>query len=182
MNFIKGGIISFLIILSLHVSAQSYQPVENGSSVKFTIDNLGFSVAGSFTGLSGTIVFNSENLSGSSFTVSINSVTVNTGNNTRDKHLRGEDYFNASKYASIKIISTKIAKSATPGNFVFFGKLTIKDKTADISFPFKVSSEQNGSRFFVGEFKIKRRDFGVGGRSTVSNEVIVKLSVLTKKL
>lgn len=170
-----------LAFVSVRISAQSYQPVDNGSTVKFTIDNLGFSVGGTFTGLTGTIVFNADNLAASSFAVSINSATVNTGNNTRDKHLRGEDYFNVTKYAAIKIISAKIAKSVTPGYFVFFGKLTIKDKTMDINFPFKVSSEQNGDRF-VGEFKIKRRDFGVGGRSTVSNEVTVKLNVLTKKL
>ncbi len=177
----KIQILSLLAVISLHVSAQTYQPVENGSTVKFTIDNLGFSVTGSFTGITGTITFNDDNLSASSFNVSINPTNVNTGNNTRDKHLRGEDYFHVKKYATIKIISTKIAKSVTPGNFVFFGKLTIKDKTIDISFPFKVSSEQNANRF-VGEFKIKRRDFGVGGRSTVSNELLVKLNVLTKKL
>lgn len=181
MNFIKIRIFSLLVVMSMQVSAQTYQPVENGSTVKFAIDNLGFGVAGSFTGITGTITFNDDNLSASSFSVSINSATVNTGNNTRDKHLRGEDYFNVTKYAVIKIISTKIAKSATLGYFVFFGKLTIKDKTIDISFPFKVSSEQNGNRF-VGEFKIKRRDFEVGGRSTVSNELLVKLNVLTKKL
>ncbi len=181
MNFIKIRIFSLLVVLSMNVSAQTYQPVENGSTVKFVIDNLGFSVTGSFTGITGTIIFNNENLTASSFIVSINPTTVNTGNNTRDKHLRGDDYFSVKKYATIKIISTKIAKSVTPGNFVFFGKLTIKDKTVDISFPFKVSSEQNGDRF-IGEFKMKRRDFGVGGRSTVSNELLVKINVLTKKL
>ena len=177
----KTGIIVLFIFLSHQISAQTYQPVENGSTIKFVIDNLGFGVVGTFTGLSGTILFNSNNLTASSFTVSINSATVNTGNNTRDKHLRGEEYFYVTKYATIKIISTKIAKSATPGYYVFFGKLTIKDKTMDISFPFKVNTDQNGDRF-VGEFKIKRRDFGVGGRSTVSNELLVKLNVLTKKL
>ena len=177
----KTWIIVLFTFLSQQISAQTYQPVENGSTIKFVIDNLGFGVDGTFTGLSGTILFNSNNLTASSFAVSINSATVNTGNNTRDKHLRGEEYFNVTKYATIKIISTKIAKSTTPGYFVFFGKLTIKDKTMDISFPFKVNSDQNGDRF-VGEFKIKRRDFGVGGRSTVSNELLVKLNVLTKKL
>lgn len=177
----KNCLIIFLLFASLYGKAQTYQPVDNGSTVKFVIDNLGFGVGGSFTGLTGSILFNKDNPAASSFSVSINAATVNTGNNTRDKHLRGEDYFNVTKYAAIKIISTKIAKSTTPGFFIFFGKLTIKDKTMDISFPFKVSSEQNGERF-VGEFKIKRRDFGVGGRSTVSNELVVKLNVLTKKL
>ncbi|MBX9783059.1 MAG: YceI family protein [Chitinophagaceae bacterium] len=63
----------------------------------------------------------------------------------------------------------------------FFGKLTIKDKTLDISFPFKVTAEENAYRF-SGSFKIKRRDFGVGGRSTISNDVNIKLNVLAKKL
>lgn len=51
----------------------------------------------------------------------------------------------------------------------------------DISFPFTVSAEANAYRF-KAEFKIKRRDFDIGGKNTISNELKVKLDVLTKKI
>ncbi|MFN5133855.1 MAG: hypothetical protein ACK5DG_00970 [Chitinophagaceae bacterium] len=41
---------------------------------------------------------------------------------------------------------------------------------------------ENGGIRFTGSFKIKRRDFGVGGRNTISNDVDIKLNVFAKKL
>lgn len=176
---------NFLVLLFVSFAAskevQKLQPLDSADAVKFTVQNLGFTVSGSFSGLNGTILFDENNLPASFFNISINASSVNTGNNLRDKHLKDEDYFDAAKYPLIKIESVKIAKSVTTGYLVFFGKLTIKDKTQDISFPFKVVADQNNYRF-TGEFKMKRRDFGIGGKSTVSNDVNIKLNVLTKKL
>lgn len=165
---------------TLHSIAQSYSPVDNGSSVKFEIGNLGFDVEGTFKGLNGKMLFNEKDLASSFFHVSVNAGTINTENSTRDKHLKGESYFYVSRYPFITIVSTKLAKSTTPGYYVFFGKVTIKDKTQDISFPFTVTSIGDAYRF-KAEFKIKRRDFDVGGKNTISNELKVKLDVLTKK-
>lgn len=176
----RSFIIPFLLLANA-VFAQSYLPVDDAAAVKFVIENLGFDVDGSFKGLKGKIVFDEGNLSASSFDVTIDAPTVNTGNNTRDKHLRGKDYFDVAAHAQIKITSTKIAKSVTPGYYVLFATLTLKGVSKDISFPFKAVAENNGLRF-TGTFKIKRRDFGVGGRSTVSNDVEIKLNVFAKKL
>lgn len=175
--------IYFLIaigFLTLTTEAQTIVPVENGSAVKFVISNLGFDVSGTLKGLAGTIVFDEKNLPLSSFNVTVNSSTINTDNGSRDKHLKGADYFDAAKFPLIKITSVKIARSVTPGYYVMFAKLTIKDKTQDISFPFTAVAENTGYRF-KGKFKIKRRDFGVGGKNTISNELTVNLDVLTKK-
>ena len=169
------------VIVGKCVIAQHYAPKDKSSEVKFSVENFGFTVDGSFSGLNGDIAFDENNLSASSFKVSINSASVNTSNNTRDKHLRGEVYFNTSKFETIEIVSSKIAKSTTAGYYVLFTKLTIKGVTKDISFPFKAVSENGGIRF-TGSFKIKRRDFGVGGRNTISNDVDIKLNVFAKKL
>lgn len=171
--------LSFLLAASF-VSAQSFIPVEKGSFVKFEINNLGFKVDGSFTVILGSIQFEEGNLPGSSFNVTVNSNTVNTNNSTRDNHLRGEDYFNVSAYPVIRIVSTRIAKSTTEGYFVFFGKLTIKGIGQDIVFPFKAVTEDDAYRF-TGEFKIKRRDFNIGGTNSISNDLKVVLNVLTEK-
>ena len=169
----------FLLVTSF-APAQSFIPVERGSAVKFEINNLGFKVDGSFKDILGAIQFDEGNLAGSSFNVTVNSNTVNTNNSTRDKHLRGEDYFDVSAYPLIRIVSTRIAKSTTEGYFVFFGKLTIKGIDQDIVFPFKAVAEDGAFRF-TGEFKIKRRDFNIGGTNSISNELKVVLDVLTEK-
>jgi polyisoprenoid-binding protein YceI len=166
--------------IAISATAQNFVPVENSSTIKFVIGNLGFDVNGSLKGLAGTVVFDEKNLPASSFAVTVNSNSINTDNGTRDKHLRGADYFDAEKFPVIKITSVKVAKSVTPGYYVMFAKLTIKDKTQDISFPFTATAEGTGYRF-KGKFKIKRRDFGVGGKNTISNELTVNLDVLSKK-
>jgi polyisoprenoid-binding protein YceI len=170
--------ISFLI--TTKVQNSKYLPVDESKSVQFVIQNFGFDVKGTFNGLTGLIEFDENNLSNASFQASVNTATINTNNNTRDKHLKGADYFDVLKYPTIKISSTKISKSATPGYYVFFGTLSMKGKSSDIVFPFKFTTEKQGVRF-TGDFKIKRKDFNVGGNSTVSNELIVKLNVLAKK-
>lgn len=172
--------LSFISIIAISATAQNFVPVESGSAVKFVIGNLGFDVDGSLKGLTGTIVFDEKNLPSASFNVTVNSNTINTDNGTRDKHLKGPDYFNAEKFPVIKITSVKVAKSVTPGYYVMFAKLTIKDKTQDISFPFTATPDATGYRF-KGKFKIKRRDFGVGGKNTISNELTVNLDVVSKK-
>ncbi|MEQ1799359.1 MAG: YceI family protein [Lacibacter sp.] len=171
--------LSFLLVTSF-ARAQSFIPVEKGSAVKFEINNFGFNVDGTFKEIFGSIQFDEGNLSGSSFNVTVNSNTVNTNNSTRDKHLRGEDYFNVTAFPVIRIVSTRIAKSTTPGYFVFFGKLTIKGISQDIVFPFK-AVEEGGAYSFTGELKIKRRDFNIGGTNSISNDLKVVLNVLTEK-
>ncbi|MBP6686983.1 MAG: YceI family protein [Lacibacter sp.] len=175
----RAIILVFLVFVNA-AKGQNYTPVNEAEAVKFTIENIGFDVNGGFGGIKGSVVFDAKNLGIALFDVTVDASTVNTKNSTRDKHLRGPDYFAVQTYPQIRLTSVKIAKSVTPGFYVFFGKLTIKETTKDISFPFKVIPEAGAYRF-KGEFTIQRRDFGVGGKSTVSNDLKVKLNVLTKK-
>jgi polyisoprenoid-binding protein YceI len=161
--------------------SQQYLPQDKASQVNFIVTNLGFDVDGSLKNINGKIIFDENNLAASSFDVTVETGTINTGNNTRDKHLRGKDYFDAAAHPQIRITSTRIARSVTAGSYVLCANLTIKGVTKEVSFPFKAMQETGGIRF-TGAFKIKRRDFSVGGRSTISNDVDIKLNVFAKKL
>lgn len=174
-------LVTSLLLTGAGIYAQNYSPADAPGSVKFVISNFGFDVDGSFGVLKGSILFDEKNLSRSVFNVTVQSATVNTGNQTRDKHLRGKDYFDVSGFPVIQLSSQKIEKSETPGFYVFYGKLLMKGVTKEIRFPFQAVAEKDGFRF-TGSFSIKRRDFGVGGRSTVSNDVDIKLNVFAKKL
>jgi len=170
----------FLLLISLfaaHVKAQ-YVPADKGSTLSFKIGNFGFDVSGSFTGFKGAINFDPQNIASSSFDVTVDASTVNTENNLRDEHLRGPSYFDVKNYPTIHFVSAKITSSG--GSFTAYGKLTIKGKSKDISIPF--TATQGADEYsFKGSFKINRKDFGVGGTSTISNELEVSLNVLAKK-
>jgi polyisoprenoid-binding protein YceI len=173
-------LIFFIIITSVSFAKAQYKPVDKESTLGFKIGNFGFDVKGSFTGLKGDINFDPQNAANSSFDVTTDAATVNTDNNLRDQHLRGESYFDVKNYPIIHFVSSKITSAGKENAFTAYGKLTIKDKSKDISIPFTAIPETDGY-LFKGSFKINRKDFGVGGTSSISNELEVILNVTAKK-
>lgn len=173
--------IIFLFLIALFAASLAeaqYVPIDKGSTLTFKIGNFGFDVGGSFTGFKGSINFDPQNVTSSSFDVTINAATVNTDNNLRDEHLKGASYFDVKDYPVIRFVSSKISSSGN--SFTAYGKLTLKGKTKDISIPFIATTGADNYQF-KGSFKINRKDFGVGGTSTISNELEVSLNVLAKK-
>ena len=171
----------FLLISTFISTAQSYTAVDEGSKVKFIIKNFGINTGGTFVGLNGTIIFDPNNLSIAEFDVSVDAKTVDTDINARDNHVRKSEYLDVEKYPKLSFKSTKITKTNMAEFLYVYGNLSIKDITQEVKFPFKVTAKDDGY-FFEGEFKINRRDFGVGGRSfSLSDELTVELSVFAKK-
>jgi polyisoprenoid-binding protein YceI len=173
--------ISLLVyfVMMLQSSFGQIHPVAKESSIIFTIHNFGFKVTGSLEAPQGDIRFNPDSLSNSYFRVTIKAASVNTDNNTRDEHLREEDYFDVKNYPLISFMSGSIQTAGNKGDFTASGRLTIKNKTKDIQLPFTAIKSGDGY-LFTGSFKMNRRDFGVGGGSTLSNELTVDIKVLAR--
>jgi polyisoprenoid-binding protein YceI len=172
--------ISTLFLVSF-LTAQTFAPVDTASEVTFRIKNLGFNTTGSFSGLAGVISFNPDNPDGCSFDVHIEAGTVNTGVNMRDDHLRAEDFFDVKNHPQIRFVSEKVTGTKKNGTLFVSGKLTIKGVTKEISFPFTAQPVDDGY-LFNGEFSINRKDYKVGGGSTVSDKLTVLLKVVAKKV
>ena len=169
------------IIMALLLAKQGvaqFQPQDAASTVQFKIKNFGFNTTGIVTGLTGKIRFDPARVGDAAFDVTADAGTINTDNGMRDEHLRKEDYFNAAVYPHIRLVSGKISEGKK-GAFLFSGQLKIKDRTKDLSFPFTAEPEGGGYRF-KGSFTINRKDFNVGGTSTISNELEVEINVLAK--
>jgi polyisoprenoid-binding protein YceI len=173
-------ILLFGLSAAANQSTAQYTPTDQGSTIKFTINNFGFGVDGSFTGLQGSIDFDPQNPAAGKFDVSIDAGTVNTDNSLRDSHLRNDSYFDVKNYPRIRLLSSRIVPKGPAGTYLFTGQLTIKAVTKEISFPFSVTPAGGGFDF-KGLFTINRKDFGVGGTSTISNELTVSLNVMASK-
>lgn len=169
-----------ILVLTAGMAMAQYKPIDKGSTLQFKIKNLGFDVGGTFTGFAGSINFDAQSPANASFDVTIDAGTVNTDNSFRDSHLRDNSYFDVKKYPVIHFVSSKVSPAGKPGAYTISAKLTIKDVTRDISFPF-TATPLNSGYVFKGSFKINRKDFGVGGTSTISNELEVFLDVVTVK-
>jgi polyisoprenoid-binding protein YceI len=171
---------AFLLIANFAL-AQAYTPTDAGSSVHFTIKNFGIKVGGDFTGLKGSIIFNPKALATSSINVSVDANSINTDNGSRDKHLRKEEYFDVAKHTTLSFVSTKITESSVAGRYFVVGNLTIKGVTKPVQFGFSATATEVGYKF-NGEFEINRRDFGVGGSSSImADKLKVKLDISAKK-
>ena len=172
--------ICLALFFSTAVFAQSYTPKDAGSKVHFSIKNFGVATGGDFTGLSGSIKFDPNNLTTADFNVSVESKTVDTDMEARDKDLRKSNYFDVEKYPTLTFKSTKVTKTNKADYLYMFGNITIKGVTKEVKFPFKATAK-DGGYLFEGSFKLNRRDFGVGGNSiSLSDELTVTLSVFAK--
>src|SRR3954470_3244731 len=105
MKRIAALIIPLLILVNI-ASAQKVVILKN--SIKFQLKNLGINTGGSINGLTATMVFNPENLAASSIEAVLDVNSINTDNDLRDSHLRGEEYFDIAKYPTITMKSVSI--------------------------------------------------------------------------
>jgi polyisoprenoid-binding protein YceI len=176
----KKIVLSMVIVLTGTLAIAQYKPVDNGSLIHFTKKNFGINIGGFFTGIQGNIKFDINHLNDTNFDVSVDANTINTGIDMRDDHLRDDSYFDVKNYPRIHFVSTKVTLSTKAGVLFIFGKLTIKNQTKDISFPFTATATSDGY-LFKAVFNINRRDFGVGGSSIISDNLEVQLSVLANK-
>ena len=178
MKFFLGGLM--LLTATGSCLAQQYKPTDQGSEIGFVIKNFGIDTKGFFTGVDGAITWDPRHTDSCRFDVSIDAASVNTDNSMRDDHLKKEAYFDVEKYPRIRFVSTGLSGPDKKGHYTITGRLTIKDTTKDISFPFVVTALGN-DMIFKGSFTLNRRDFGVGGLSSISNQLTVSLTVLAKK-
>lgn len=178
---LKKSFTAIALLVTAISFGQSYTPTDAGSRVHFVIKNFGINTGGSFDGLAGSITFDPANLSAASFNVTVETKTVDTDIEARDNHLRKAEYFDVEKYPKISFRSTKITATNKEGYLYMFGVITIKNVSKEISFPFTQTS-QDGGILFKGDFKLNRKEFGVGGSSfSLSDDVSIELSIFAKK-
>lgn len=121
--------------LSLSAFAQNKWTVDPmHSSVNFSVKHMGISfVNGHFEKYNGSITAAKPDLSDAAIEFTVETGSVNTQAAPRDKHLQGDDFFNAEKYPEMKFESTSF-KKVKGDEYVLSGKLTIRDVTKPVSF------------------------------------------------
>jgi polyisoprenoid-binding protein YceI len=130
--------------------------IDSNYSIKFS----GSNAEGTFSGLAGTINFNPDDLANSFINVTVDANTIKTGNSTKDKHAKGEDWFDTPKYPFIKFTSSSFAKSSS--STIVSGILELHGTKRQIQIPFIFS--QTGSKgIFTGKFKLNRKDYSING-------------------
>lgn len=147
------------------------------SKVNFEIGNMKVNtVEGTFQGMTGKIIFDPADLSTAQFEVCVDAVSVNTGSEKRDDHLRNEDFFDVEKFPTICISANSIVKKDE--GFLLAGELTMHGVTKNIEIPFTFASNT-----FKGAFEVSRFDYLIGedtSKFMVSEDVEISIVCVVK--
>ena len=104
------------------------------SNVKFTVTHLLISeVEGNFTSFTGTMQSSKSDFTDAVIEFSVDVASINTDNDSRDKHLKSDDFFNAEKYPRLTFKSL-IFKKINDKKYELTGDLTIRDVTKRVKF------------------------------------------------
>ncbi|UKN00481.1 YceI family protein [Paracrocinitomix mangrovi] len=116
-----------------------------------------------------------EDFKQSTLSVKIVTESLNTGNSTRDEHLREEGFFHVEKYPEINFISSSVEMGDT--SYVAKGELTLNGTTKSLDVPFLHlgSGGETTAKFeaFQGSFEIDRTAYGQDEETGVGNIVKV---------
>jgi polyisoprenoid-binding protein YceI len=145
-------------------------------------------VRGRFTGVTGTIMLDEDDITRSRVTATIDASTITTGEPDRDAHLRSVDFLDMEQYPTMTFTSTRV-EPAGHDRLRLIGDLTIRGVTRAVTFE-TVSNGRglnpDGQQVigFAAETTISRSDFGLvwnvaleAGGVLVSDAVKISLEV-----
>ncbi|VXC40394.1 YceI family protein [Massilia sp. 9I] len=150
------------------------------SSVTATFKQMGVPVDARFKQFSAQIDYDAAKPAASKATVEIQTASLDLGDAEYNKEVAKKEWFNVAQYPKASFVSTAIAPAGA-GKLNVKGKLTIKGKSSDVSFPLTQKTEA-GKQVFEGQLPIKRLAFNIGegewkDTSMVADEVVIKFHI-----
>lgn len=197
MTFRKMTAVAAMAVSMLGVSAMAQTSTWTidpaHSSATFTIRHMGVSkVHGSIGGVKGTVTYDAKDVTKSKVEATLDTATVNTGVEARDKHLKSPDFFDAEKNPTITFKSTGVKKNG--GKLQLVGDLTLAGVTKPITLDLEGPSTpitqkgRDGKDKTVSGFSasgtIHRADFNFGskfGSAMLGDDVAIEIDVEVSK-
>ena len=170
-----------LLGLSLAASAATLLKTDAAkSSVSVVFKQMNVPVEAKFKKFNIAIDYNAATPDASKASVDIDTASLDVGDAEMNQEVAKKDWFNSAQFPKATFVSSAI-KAAGPGKLTVTGKLTIKGKASDVSFPLSVKSDA-GKQVFEGALPIKRLAYNIGDgewkdTSTVADDVTIKFRV-----
>ena len=135
MKTIQKTAAAALTVMALGTTAQTNWKVDaSHSKLGFSVTHLMVSeTEGKFKVYEGTVASKSEtDFTDAKIEFSVDVNSINTDDEKRDGHLKGEDFFDVRKYNQISFTSSNIEKPDSKGVHELWGELTMKGITKQI--------------------------------------------------
>ncbi len=150
------------------------------SAVTITFKKMGVGVDASFRKFVVQLDYDAAKPEKSKASVEIDMPSFDLGDPDYNREVLKKEWFNSAQFPKANFVSTAI-RQAAPGKLDVSGKLTIKGKTADVTFPMTVRKE-GAATLFEGSLPIRRLTFNIGegewkDTSIVADEVTIRFRV-----
>ena len=159
-------------------SAQKLLPAQ--SSIQFTSTQMGVSVQGRFTRMSGTVQFDAKNLAATRIVIDVPVASATLDSEDADAELPKADWFDAAAFPQASFVLND-AKAIGQGQYEVQGSLRIKGQSLPIKSTVQMTQSQ-GITWASGSFRISRLAYKIGSgpwgdTSVVADPVDVKYKI-----
>ncbi|HSY26867.1 MAG TPA: YceI family protein [Burkholderiaceae bacterium] len=176
-----GAAFLFALCLASTASASVLKTDTAKSTIGATFKQLNVPVDAKFKKFTAQIDYDAAKPDASKASVDIDITSFDLGDPEYNQEILKKEWFNAVQFPKASFVSTGM-KAGAAGSLNVSGKLTIKGKTIDVSFPLNIKKDGNNT-VFDGSLPIKRLVFNIGDgewrdTATVADDVIIKFHVV----
>ncbi len=153
------------------------------------------SIRGTSEGVAGTLTIDPQDLTKIRGTITTQTSTMKTGNDTRDNHLRSPEWMDASRYPLITFTISSVQNVKTAGNKATgwaVGNFTMHGVTKQMTIPFSLtylpenaSTRQRAPGDLVmidADFDLSLKDFNIAGTDGVIGSKVGEKIKITAQL
>jgi polyisoprenoid-binding protein YceI len=182
------NLFAFITIISISTSARALgaetfrvDPVHSTVVYRVKHFNVSYSL-GRFNSVTGSFTLDPADPSQCRFELSVRTDSLDSGNQARDGHLKGPDFFNARQYPTITFKSKSVV-SAGQNTYEVKGDLTMHGVTKEVTLKVEQTGMGPGMRGgklagLYTEFTLKRSEFGMKNMlEAVGDDVAVTVSI-----
>ena len=182
-------VLALVFVLPARAAAETavYKVDPDHSGVAFTIRHFVTNVPGRFKDFDGTIKYDKQAPANSSVEFTIQSASIDTNNDDRDKHLSSPDFFDVQKFPTLSFASTGV-KAKDADTLEVTGDLTIHGVTNLVTIPVEVlgtiATPRGEKAGFETSFTVNRKDYGIvwnrvldAGGGMLGDDVKINVSI-----
>jgi polyisoprenoid-binding protein YceI len=183
MNTIKALLLTGLLAGAAASTGAFAAPLKTdpaASRVAAVFKQMNVPVEAPFRTFSAQIDYDAAKPAAAKASIDITTASFDIGDAMYNKEVAKKDWFNSAQFPKASFVSTAIAPAGA-GKLNVSGKLTLKGKSANVTFPLTVKAE-GGKQIFEGQLPIKRLAYNIGegewkDTSMVADEVVIKFRI-----
>lgn len=155
------------------------RPLAAGKSeIGFTVTQMGVGVSGNFKRFTAIVSLDPAKPEKGSAEIEVDITSISTGEPDADTEALTKPWLDAAGFPKATFKSSAL-RALGGERYEVKGLLSLKGKPRELTIPFTLKYQPDGSSIASGEFNLRRTDFGIGGGEwnegdLVANEVPVR--------